>query len=174
MYITVRLPTPLPDSNISITQTAPLLAVGITTETQIATAQEISRTYSSSKLTSKPTNQQTNAMPVTHTRSTRPSLMARLKARTFPRRSPRTHGTHTTHTTMVPRISRRHHRTHAPTTTTYTAEPVHHHKRKTSISDKISGAMLKMKGTLTRRPGQKAAGTRRMRGTDGRGARRYY
>ncbi|KIW31747.1 uncharacterized protein PV07_03345 [Cladophialophora immunda] len=47
-------------------------------------------------------------------------------------------------------------------------------RRKTSVSDKISGAMLKLKGTLTRRPGQKAAGTRRMHGTDGRGAHRYY
>ncbi|KAI5813604.1 hypothetical protein BZA77DRAFT_346277 [Pyronema omphalodes] len=42
-------------------------------------------------------------------------------------------------------------------------------RRRTSISDKISGALLKLKGSLTGRPGQKAAGTRRMRGTDGRG-----
>ena len=87
-------------------------------------------------------------------------MMARLRARTAPRTSPRKHHTTTTHTTH------HHHTAHA--------QPVHHHKRKTSMSDKVSGAILKLKGTLTRRPGQKAAGTRRMRGTDGRGARRYY
>jgi hypothetical protein len=56
------------------------------------------------------------------------------------------------------------------TPATTTAAP----RRKTSMSDKVSGAMLKLKGTLTHRPGQKAAGTRRMHGTDGRGSRRYY
>ncbi|KAK4113973.1 hypothetical protein N656DRAFT_778028 [Canariomyces notabilis] len=50
----------------------------------------------------------------------------------------------------------------------------HHQKRRTSIGDKISGALLRLKGTLTGRPGQKAAGTRRMHGTDGRGARRRH
>ncbi|KAK0613439.1 hypothetical protein B0T14DRAFT_526245 [Immersiella caudata] len=61
--------------------------------------------------------------------------------------------------------------------TTHTHTPVvsthhhHHHtqKRHATIGDKISGALLKLKGTLTGRPGQKAAGTRRMHGTDGRG-----
>lgn len=114
----------------------------------------------------------------TTTRSTRPSLMARLRARTAPRKTTRTHTTHpTTHATAVPaKTSRRSRRAHAtPVTTTHTtAAPVHHHQRKASIGDRFSGAMLKLKGSLTRRPGQKAAGTRRMRGTDGRGARRYY
>ncbi|KAH7025991.1 uncharacterized protein B0I36DRAFT_386347 [Microdochium trichocladiopsis] len=59
------------------------------------------------------------------------------------------------------------HRTHHTT-----AAPVHHHKRKTTLKDKVSGAMLKLKGTLTHRPAQKAAGTKRMHGTDGRGSRR--
>jgi len=57
--------------------------------------------------------------------------------------------------------------THAGTTA-----PVHHHKRHVSMGDRISGAMLKLRGTLTGRPGVKAAGTRRMHGTDGRGSRR--
>ncbi|KAF2199701.1 hypothetical protein GQ43DRAFT_344254, partial [Delitschia confertaspora ATCC 74209] len=47
----------------------------------------------------------------------------------------------------------------------------HHHKRHASMGDKVSGAMMKLRGTLTGRPGLKAAGARRMRGTDGRGAR---
>ncbi|KXJ90913.1 hypothetical protein Micbo1qcDRAFT_204955 [Microdochium bolleyi] len=58
------------------------------------------------------------------------------------------------------------HRTH------HTTAPVHHQKRKPTLKDKVSGAMLKLKGTLTHRPAQKAAGTKRMHGTDGRGSRR--
>ncbi|KXT09791.1 hypothetical protein AC579_8873 [Pseudocercospora musae] len=55
----------------------------------------------------------------------------------------------------------------------YTSGPTHvHHKRKPSVGDKISGAMTKLKGSITRRPGKKAAGTRRMHGTDGRGSHR--
>jgi len=34
-----------------------------------------------------------------------------------------------------------------------------------SLGDKVSGAMLKLKGTLMNRPGEKAAGDRRMHGT---------
>ncbi|KAF8474809.1 hypothetical protein BDZ91DRAFT_711789 [Kalaharituber pfeilii] len=45
-------------------------------------------------------------------------------------------------------------------------------RRRPSLTDKISGAILKLRGTLMRNPGEKAAGTRRMRGTDGRGTRR--
>ncbi|KAJ9656158.1 hypothetical protein H2198_005120 [Neophaeococcomyces mojaviensis] len=112
-------------------------------------------------------------MPTVHTRTTKPSLMSRLRASTRPRKTHTTMAPHSTHTT---RRSRRHHTTTPVTTThaTTTSAPVHHHKRKASIGDKVSGAMLKLKGSLTRRPGLKAAGTRRMHGTDGRGARRYY
>ncbi|KAF2184259.1 hypothetical protein K469DRAFT_531702, partial [Zopfia rhizophila CBS 207.26] len=49
-----------------------------------------------------------------------------------------------------------------------------HHKRHATMGDKISGAMMKLRGSLTRRPGLKAAGTRRMHGTDGRNARRRH
>jgi len=48
-------------------------------------------------------------------------------------------------------------------------EPLHRPPRHTSIRDKVSGALLKLKGSITRNPGTKAAGTRRMRGTDGKG-----
>ena len=44
---------------------------------------------------------------------------------------------------------RRHHATVAPVTVT------HHQKRRTSIGDKISGALMKLKGTITGRPGVK-------------------
>lgn len=41
--------------------------------------------------------------------------------------------------------------------TTGTSGPVHHHKRKTSMGDKISGALLKLKGSATGRSGQKVS-----------------
>ncbi|KAI0594650.1 hypothetical protein F4775DRAFT_423269 [Biscogniauxia sp. FL1348] len=71
-----------------------------------------------------------------------------------------------------------HHATHTTTTTTtrrrglFGRRPAHHQKRHATLGDKIAGAMMKLQGTLTRRPGKKAAGTRRMHGTDGRGSRR--
>lgn len=45
----------------------------------------------------------------------------------------------------------------------------HHHKRKPKLSDKVAGAAEKLVGKVERRPGKEAAGTKRMRGTDGRG-----
>ncbi|KAH8701467.1 hypothetical protein GQ44DRAFT_764447 [Phaeosphaeriaceae sp. PMI808] len=102
------------------------------------------------------------------TRSTaRPSLKTRLMGgnrRTHATRAP---ATTTTTTTKTVRTTGGHgHHT--------TATPVHHHKRKTTMGDKVSGALMKLRGSLTRRPGLKAAGTRRMHGTDGRNARRVY
>ncbi|KAM0715474.1 hypothetical protein Q7P37_008972 [Cladosporium fusiforme] len=47
-------------------------------------------------------------------------------------------------------------------------------RRKPSVGDKMSGAMMKLKGSLTRKPGVKAAGTRRMHGTDGKGTHKVY
>ncbi|EOO03472.1 hypothetical protein UCRPA7_949 [Phaeoacremonium minimum UCRPA7] len=77
-------------------------------------------------------------------------------------------------------VGRRHHHTTTTTTTrrrglfSSRRQPVvvHHQKRHATLGDKISGAFLKLKGSLTGRPGEKAAGTRRMRGTDGRGSHR--
>lgn len=116
------------------------------------------------------TTRPVHATHTTHTTySARPSLMTRLRAKAAPRHST---AHHTSTTAAGPRTSRR--SRHADPVVTTTSAPVHHHQRKTSMSDKISGAVLKIKGSLTRRPGVKAAGTRRMRGTDGRGAHRYY
>ncbi|KAM0557123.1 hypothetical protein ACHAPJ_005386 [Fusarium lateritium] len=91
------------------------------------------------------------------------------------RRAPaRTHRQTVTTTTTTTKPRRRGmfggagRRTHG---TTAARAPVHHHQRRPSVKDKVSGALLKLKGSLTRRPGVKAAGTRRMHGTDGRGAR---
>ncbi|KAG9246444.1 hypothetical protein BJ878DRAFT_497055 [Calycina marina] len=107
----------------------------------------------------------------TVTRSSKPTLMTRLKGRKAHSKTVKTtttvhpHGTAGTHTTH-------HHNTHHSRATA--AGPAVHHRRKASIGDKISGAMMKLKGSLTHRPGVKAAGTRRMHGTDGRGSRRVY
>lgn len=81
-------------------------------------------------------------MPVTRktrTSTRKPGIMSRLRART----KPTTTTTTTTRTTKTTSGSR------AGAATT------HHHKRKPSIKDKVSGAMLKLKGAVTRRPGEK-------------------
>ena len=92
----------------------------------------------------------------------KPSLKQRLFGTKT--RAPRT-------TTATPvRTKRGVGKRHTPRTTAATTTP----RRKTSVGDKVSGAMLKLKGSLTHRPGEKAAGTRRMRGTDGKGSRRAY
>lgn len=49
--------------------------------------------------------------------------------------------------------------------------PNAHHKRKATVTDKVKGALEKAEGTVTRKPGKKAAGTKKMRGTDGKGSR---
>ncbi|KAH7389698.1 hypothetical protein DE146DRAFT_665037 [Phaeosphaeria sp. MPI-PUGE-AT-0046c] len=106
------------------------------------------------------------------TRTTaRPSLKSRLglgPKRTHATRSGAGATTTTTVTTKTTRTTggARHHGV--------AAAPVHHHKRHATMGDKVSGALMKLRGSLTRRPGLKAAGTRRMHGTDGRNARRVY
>merc|ERR1711977_702908 len=105
-------------------------------------------------------------------RITKPTLMTRLRGR-----NARTKTTKTT-TTVQPGAARPvrasrwggNRRTAAHHTTT----PVVRQRRHATIGDKISGAMMKLKGSLTRRPGVKAAGTRRMHGTDGKGSHRVY
>lgn len=102
----------------------------------------------------------------TRTTTSRPGLMTRLRARRS-RRAPATTTTTTTKTTRT---------THGGYGTAGTADTtgVHHYRRRPSMGDKVSGAMMKLRGTLTRRPGLKAAGTRRMHGTDGRGSHHRY
>ena len=60
-------------------------------------------------------------------------------------------------------------------TTTTRSKGVHTTQhRKPTMGDKISGGLMNLKGSLTGKPGVKAAGTRRAHGTDGRGTRRVY
>lgn len=130
----------------------------------------------------------------TTTRAAKPSFMSRFRS-THPRgaTTTRRHGGEEVVTTTT---TTRRQKAHAGTRGglfSRRAAPVRTQRRKTSLGDKISGAMLKLKGSLTHRPGQKvcltasvkylpkteanhtqAAGTRRMHGTDGRGSRRVY
>lgn len=46
--------------------------------------------------------------------------------------------------------------------------PATHHKRKPSIKDKIEGVAEKIVGTVEHKPAKKAAGTKKIRGTDGK------
>lgn len=81
------------------------------------------------------------------TRTTKPTLMTRLKG---------PNAQHKTYKTEVTRHGHGHGHGHSHNTrSTRAAAPVHHHRRKPSIGDKISGAMMKLKGSLTRRPGEK-------------------
>jgi hypothetical protein len=49
--------------------------------------------------------------------------------------------------------------------------PNTHHKRKPSLKDKVEGAIEKIEGAIEHKPGKKAAGTKKMRGTDGKNSR---
>lgn len=98
----------------------------------------------------------------TTTRESKPSLMTRLKG---PNARKKTVKTKTTTTRHGPATTTR----HAPATTTRhgpsthrttkrrwgMSQPQHHHKRKVTMGDKVSGAMMKLKGSLTGRPGVK-------------------
>lgn len=46
-----------------------------------------------------------------------------------------------------------------------------HHKRKPSLKDKVEGAVEKIEGVIEGKPGKKAAGTKKMRGTDGKNSK---
>ncbi|EXJ61424.1 uncharacterized protein A1O5_11739 [Cladophialophora psammophila CBS 110553] len=49
--------------------------------------------------------------------------------------------------------------------------PATHHKRKPTLADKVEGAVEKVVGIVEGKPGKKAAGTKKMRGTDGKGSK---
>ncbi|KAF2490938.1 hypothetical protein BU16DRAFT_530524 [Lophium mytilinum] len=108
----------------------------------------------------------------TRTTTRKPSLMSRLRGRRSARTARTTrHTPATTTTTTTTKTTRTTHGGHGGAGVGTTGV---HHRRKVSMGDKVSGAMMKLRGSLTRRPGLKAAGTRRMHGTDGRGAHQVY
>lgn len=95
------------------------------------------------------------------TTTTKPTLMTKLRGRHANKRTVKT----TTEIKSEPARTTRTSRSGWSgnrRSARHNEQVVHHHKRHASIGDKISGAMMKLKGSLTRRPGVKAAGTRRM------------
>jgi hypothetical protein len=92
------------------------------------------------------------------TQTTKPTLLTRLRGRNAKTRTVKTTtkiepaGTSAAHTTREHR-SGWGGRTRA--NNRRTAQPVVHRRRHASIGDKISGAMMKLKGSLTGRPGVK-------------------
>ncbi|KAI6085425.1 hypothetical protein F4821DRAFT_149609 [Hypoxylon rubiginosum] len=105
-------------------------------------------------------------MPSTRSSTGHSKPRIHLSVSTEPERKHRTTGTTKKHTTTTTTGSRA--RTGAGVTK---RAPATHHKRKPHLSDKIEGAAEKLVGKVTRRPGKKAAGTRKMRGTDGKNSR---
>jgi len=95
-------------------------------------------------------------------RTSKPTLMDRLRGRPA-------HATVTTTTAARPARRSHYHRRHHQTAVAPVA-PVQ--QRRPTLGDKVSGVLMRLRGTLTRRPGLKAAGRRREHGTDGRGMRR--
>lgn len=49
--------------------------------------------------------------------------------------------------------------------------PATHHKRKPTLKDKVEGAVERVVGKAERKPGKEGAGTKKMRGTDGKGSK---
>lgn len=94
----------------------------------------------------------------TTTRSSKPSLMTRLRG---PNAKSKTVKTKTTTTRHGPSTHHGHSTHHGPSAHNTTSRrwgvsrPQHHHRRKVTFGDKVSGAMLKLKGSLTHRPGVK-------------------
>ncbi|KAK7413523.1 hypothetical protein QQX98_007600 [Neonectria punicea] len=109
----------------------------------------------------------TRTHPHTTTRATRAPRKSMFGRR---RAAPRNHQQAVTTTTTTTTTRRRgFFGTKKPQVSRDTVVSQH---RKPTMKDKVSGALLKLKGSLTHRPAIKAAGTRRMHGTDGRGTRR--
>ncbi|KAI5361454.1 hypothetical protein Slin15195_G125690 [Septoria linicola] len=131
------------------------------------------------------TNTRSTAGTRTTTTAKKPSLLSRLrnknqaKVTTTQSTNPITGTTTTTQkTTTHPNgIGYKGHGGRGPMAANHethytTGATAHHHKRKPSMGDKVSGALTKLKGSVTGKPAVKGAGTRRMHGTDGRGSKR--
>jgi hypothetical protein len=129
-----------------------------------------------------------------NTTTAKPSLLGRLKGNNHTTTTTTKHttnpitGSHTTKTTKVENGAG-HHASHHTGTAGTTTGTTRVQKRKPTIGDKVSGAMMNLKGTVTGKPGVKVspnscrqvacveadsllqgAGTRRMNGTDGKGS----
>jgi hypothetical protein len=98
-------------------------------------------------------NRATGTTRTTHATTTRPSFMSRFRRRPAYATDGVTTTTRRDHRAGVKdghHFGGMHHGTHGGTTA-----PIHHHKRHVTIGDKISGAMMRLRGSLTNRPGVK-------------------
>ncbi|KAJ5110547.1 hypothetical protein N7532_001082 [Penicillium argentinense] len=86
----------------------------------------------------------------TTTRSSKPTLMTRLRGPNAKSKTVKTKTTTTRHGPSSHRTTKRH---------WGVGRPVQHHRRKTTLGDKLSGAMLKLKGSLMHRPAVKVSVT---------------
>ncbi|KAG9644549.1 hypothetical protein KCU95_g16460, partial [Aureobasidium melanogenum] len=108
------------------------------------------------------------------TTASKPSLLGRLKGNNRTVTTTTKHstnpitGSHTTTTTKKETGPHASHHTASAATAGRGVGSIH--KRKPTVGDKVSGAMMNLKGTVTGKPGVKGAGTRRMNGTDGKGS----
>lgn len=94
-----------------------------------------------------------NRAAATHTTTTgRPTFMSRFRRRPAYAEDTTTRHDHRTGVNDGHHIGGMHFGTHGGTTA-----PVHHHKRHVTIGDKISGAMMKLRGSLTHSPGVKVS-----------------
>lgn len=103
----------------------------------------------------------------TTTRTTKPTLMTRLKGPNAKSKTVKTTTTtnpSTTHHTNKRHMGAQQHHTTATTpgishrtNKRHLGPQQHHHKRKPTFGDKVSGAMMKMKGSITHRPGVKVS-----------------
>jgi hypothetical protein len=84
------------------------------------------------------------------TTSTRPSFMSRFRRRKYANDARRGRANYTEGIANDHHAGGLHVGTHGGTTA-----PVHYHKRHVTLRDKISGAMMRLRGSLTRRPGVK-------------------
>ena len=89
------------------------------------------------------------------TRTTKPTLMTRLRGRNATSRTVKTTTKVEPATAANTRTARKSGWGRNRRTAHHSTTPVVHHKRHATLGDKISGAMLKLKGSLTHRPAVK-------------------
>lgn len=95
------------------------------------------------------------------TGNSKPRIFAPVSTDPVRKRTTATGGTKKKRTTKTPAIAG----------VTKKRAPATHHKRKPSLKDKVEGAVEKVVGSVERKPGKKAAGTKKIRGTDGKNSK---
>jgi hypothetical protein len=138
--------TNTPSSSTSSSSTTLPSSATSTNTTESATSQTTKPQTENMHLRSSQRNN------MAETRTTKPTLMTRLRGPNAKTRTVKTT------TTVEPRTAHVAHNTRTTGRSRWgrnRRDPIVHRKRHATIGDKISGAMMKLKGSLTRRPGVK-------------------